>query len=80
MESKAENLLREMCIPESIITQVLKITKKEEEAVNLALEFMENPQPSPSIQTSVKPYQNPPKLPEPKPAPVYLVQSFMYHF
>lgn len=43
MESNAGKLMREMCIPEAIITQVLKITQKEEEAVNLALELMENP-------------------------------------
>lgn len=58
MKSNAEALLKDMCIPEYIITQVLQITQKEEEAVNLALEFMENPQPA--LASPVQPKSTPP--------------------
>ena len=37
------DLLKEMCFRQDIIEKVLKIAKSEEEAVNLALEFQENP-------------------------------------
>jgi hypothetical protein len=63
MESNAATLMREMCIPEAIITQVLKITQKEEEAINLALELMENPSPvpeNPKESPKEKPKQAPP--------------------
>ena len=43
-----------MCIPDHIITQVLKITQKEEEAVNLALELMENPVPSKTLDIKIE--------------------------
>lgn len=54
MSSTAETLLKEMCIPDHIITQVLKITQKEEEAVNLALELMENPVPSKTLDIKIE--------------------------
>lgn len=67
MESAAESLMKEMGIPAPIIAQVLKITTKEEEAINLALEFMENPQPAPELPHSSS---NPPTQPESKKPPV----------
>ena len=43
VKSDMSDLLREMCFHPDIIAKVLQIAKDEEEAVNLALEFQENP-------------------------------------
>ena len=42
MSEKTKDLLRELGIPEAVINQTLQITQKEEEAVNLAFELMDN--------------------------------------
>ena len=56
MSEKVEALLKEIGIPQMIINQVVKITQKEEEAVNLALELMDNPEPTPP--TNLTTYSN----------------------
>lgn len=50
MSEKTKGILNEMGIPETITEIVLKITQKEEEAVNLALQYLENPESIPNLE------------------------------